>query len=114
MNHNAICRAVFCLFVLLMLPGCGGNNAAIMMNDLKQAGLAYHGFHDNNQRGPANWAELTAAGLSNDAATRLQEAGYEFRWSVKLSELTEGTSSTVMAESKTGVYKLMMDGSVMQ
>ncbi|MGE0610521.1 MAG: hypothetical protein AB7O62_25760 [Pirellulales bacterium] len=99
--------------VLVTLSGCG-KSAAMTRNDLRQAGLAYHSHHDANQRGPSNWDELVASGLDQQAATRLKDAGYEFRWGVKFSELKEGTSFTVMAESKTGDYKLMMDGSVQQ
>ena len=102
--------------MLTLLPGCGANQHAKFMNDLKQTGLAYHNYHDSNQQGPPGWDELIAFDKSNGgdglAIARVRDAGYQMKWNVKFSDVTEGLSNAVMAEKPSGGPRIMMDGSV--
>jgi hypothetical protein len=41
-----------------------------------------------------------------------EDKGYDLKWGVKLSDVTEGTSIAVMGESPQGGPKLMFEGSV--
>jgi hypothetical protein len=111
-------KAAFFLscLALLVCSGCGGANQAKLRNDLKATGLAYHGFQEDNKKAPSNWDELIAyaekANLFPDGIKRVRDAGYTMTWDVKLSELKEPASSTVLAKPPGTGPTLMMDGSV--
>jgi hypothetical protein len=101
--------------MLVLVAGCGASHARLM-NELRQTGLAYHNYHDKNQQGPSGWDELISfdkdTGGDGAAIARVRDAGYQMKWNVKFSEVTEGLSNAVMAENPAGGPKLMMDGSV--
>jgi hypothetical protein len=100
---------------LILLSGCV-NKQAILINDLKQTGLAYHNYHDQHQQGPPGWDELIAfdkaAGGDGISIGQIRDAGYQMKWNVRFSELTAGLANTVMADHPSGGPTLMMDGSV--
>jgi hypothetical protein len=100
--------------VAVSFTGCG-NSQAVLLNDVKQTGLAYHNYHDKHQQGPSSWNELIAfdktTGGDGESIARVRDAGYEMKWNVKFSEVTEGMANTVLAERPGGGPKLMMDGS---
>jgi hypothetical protein len=102
--------------MLAIVSGCGASNQAKFMNDLKQTGLAYQNHHDAHQQGPASWDELIATdkstGGDGQAIARVRDAGYQMKWGVKFSEVSEGLSNAVMAEKPGGGPRIMMDGSV--
>jgi hypothetical protein len=101
--------------VIVLLAGCGASQAKFN-NDLKQTGLAYHNYHDSNKQGPPGWDEVIAFDKSTGgdglAIARVRDAGYQMKWNVRFSELSEGMANTIMAENPAGGPKLMMDGSV--
>jgi hypothetical protein len=103
--------------VVMSLAGCG-NSEAVLINDLKQVGLAYHNYHDANQKGPANWEELIKfeqeTGGDGASIQRVRAAGYQMKWDAKFSELPEGLANTAMAEKAGGGPTLMMDGGVVR
>ncbi|HZN34985.1 MAG TPA: hypothetical protein VFB80_14245 [Pirellulaceae bacterium] len=108
---------VFGIALLACLAGCGAAaNQAKLRNDLKGLGLAYHSYHDEHQKGPANWDELIAfAGKANlfpDGIKRVRDAGYVVTWDAKFTEVTQGLSNTVLAKPAGEGPTLMMDGSV--
>lgn len=115
MRRVEICGLLVCLS-LITLQGCGGASQAKLRNDLKAVGLAYHSFHDEKQKGPANWDELIdhaqKANLFPDAIKRVKDAGYQVTWDAKFASLTGGMSNTVLAKPPGAGPTLMMDGSV--
>jgi hypothetical protein len=108
-------RDLLWLVLLLAASGCGSDNNVRLVNDLKGVGVAYHNYHDTFSKGPANWEELAKTSIDAQQIQRVRDAGYQVKWGVKFSEVTEGTSNTVLAEKPGGGGpKLMMDGSVQQ
>jgi hypothetical protein len=108
--------ALLTVAALVPLTGCGGGQAQLT-NDLKQAGLVYHTYHDERTEGPANWDEMVAAaekyGFQPDSIRRIQAAGYEMTWSVKFDDIKGGLANTVLGKPPaSGGPTLMMDGSV--
>ena len=104
-----------CLSALLIsVAGCGSSQSTLL-NDLRQAGMAYHNYHDAHQQGPPGWDEFIAfdksSGGDGQSIARVRDAGYEMKWNVKFSEVTEGMANTVLAERPGGGPVLMMDGS---
>ena len=116
MHHSKL--LVLSLSAALLLQfGCGGASDAKLRNDLKQTGLAFHNYHDNNKKGPASWEEFLADAQKSDPTAaasiqRVRDAGYEMKWNVKLSEVQGGMANTVLAEKPGGGPKIMMDGGV--
>ena len=116
MHHGKL--LVICLSAALLLQfGCGGASDVKLRNDLKQTGLAYHTYHDDNKKGPANWEEFLAHAKKSDPVAvasieRVRDAGYQLKWDVKFNELKEPSSSTVLGEKTGGGPKLYMDGAV--
>src|SRR6185436_5467215 len=109
--------AVFCLGVALVLQaGCSGVSDAKLRNDLKQTGMIWHGYHDENKKGPANWDELIAyAKKTNqgaDSIERVRDAKYELKFTGALKDAKGGMAETVLAEKPGGGPKIMLDGSV--
>jgi hypothetical protein len=95
--------------------GCGAGNAKLV-NDLKQVGLAYHWFHDQHKRGPADWDEFAQFvaddAMAAESLNRVRAAGYDVKWNVNFNEVSQGLSNTVLASRPAGPPTLMMDGSV--
>ncbi|MEQ8786559.1 MAG: hypothetical protein RIC55_09685 [Pirellulaceae bacterium] len=89
--------------------------SASMQADLGKLAEMYHMHHDANGQGPAGWDELIAftekMNKPTEPIARVREAGYNVKWGVKFSTLTEGMTNTVMAE-KAGGPTLMFDGAV--
>jgi hypothetical protein len=109
--------AYLLLLAVTLFPasGCGAGDMQLR-NDLKQVGLEYHNYHDSHQQGPPNWEEFIAfaqgMGAPLDSFQRVRDAGYEFVWGAKFSEMSGGLSNTVMAKPPGPGPKLMFDGSV--
>ena|SRR2546426_10163746 len=107
------------------MPGCGlrrrgSDTARTVSNDLKQLGLAYHGFNDKYRRGPANAEELKEFVEPGDPVYQKLAAGtYIFQYGMALRDMFElGTSETILAYEKDvptkGGMVLMGDSSVQQ
>jgi hypothetical protein len=107
---------VLSIGLIVNLAGCGAGNEAKLRSDLQSTGLAYHSFHDEKRKGPANWDELIdfakKANLFPDGIARVRDAGYVVTWDVKFSEVKEGPANIVLAKPPGEGPKLMMDGSV--
>jgi hypothetical protein len=90
----------------LILSGCAGEvieqarNAAkqdLLRNRLKELGMAFHTFHDMENRAPASWADLERGGLSSEARQEIEGAGYTLVLGVGFREATIGSSNFVIA-----------------
>jgi hypothetical protein len=86
-------------------------------NDLRQIGLAYHNCLDTNKKPPATVDDL-APFYEKDAkiTAALKDGTYVFYYNVKLTDMTNGTSNTILgyekdAPTKGGVV-LFGDGTV--
>jgi hypothetical protein len=110
-------KSTFSLTLLLILAGGAPADERVTANDLKQIGLAYHAYHDANNKGPAN-AEQLAPYFENSKKLldHLKTKRIEFFYNVRLAEMTEGSSQTVLAYEKDtptkGGFALYGDGSV--
>ncbi|HUG20232.1 MAG TPA: hypothetical protein VMM56_14700 [Planctomycetaceae bacterium] len=117
--------SMFCLLGLfVMLSGCDTApqtsseiiQADPLLSALSKVGQLYHNYHDVHGQGPANWDELkTMAGDKQemlDAIQYVRDKGYDLKWGVKFSSLTEGLSSTVMGQSSQESAKVFFDGAV--
>jgi len=108
---------LLCLGLALpLLPGCGAPAEAKLRNDLKQTGMAWHIYHDENKKGPANWDELIShakkVNQGSDAIERVRDAKYELKFTGALKDAKGAMSETVLAEKPGGGPKIMLDGSV--
>ena len=117
---------VLCMMCIapLLNTGCDSapqSSSEIIQSDpilsaLSKVGQLYHNHHDAHAVGPASWDDLkTMAGDKQedlDAIQLLQDKGYDFVWGKKFSEITNGLTNTVMAQSSQESAKLMFDGSV--
>ena len=107
-----------CVVALLVLGG-GARAAAddVTTNDLKQIGLAYHNHHDATNKGPANAKELAPYFENNKRLLdHLESKRIVFFYNVRITQMTEGTSNTILAYEKDvptkGGLALFGDGSV--
>ncbi|HSG69138.1 MAG TPA: hypothetical protein VLA12_01915, partial [Planctomycetaceae bacterium] len=87
-----------------------------LLSALSKVGHMYHNYHDTHGQGPANWDELKTMAEDKQemlgAIQYVQDKGYDLKWGVKFSSLTEGMSNTVMGQSSQESAKVMFDGSV--
>jgi prepilin-type processing-associated H-X9-DG protein len=109
--------------VAVLLIGCGGVQQAAQRqkraNDLKQIGLAYHNYLDDNKQGPSRTEDLQKY-LQDAPATyqALLNGQYVVVWGKTIQSMSAGagTSNTVLgyeADAPTkGGNVLMGDGSV--
>lgn len=115
--------SLFCLLCLAALVvGCEPQTATEkaqkdpLVQALGSVGRMYHDYHDVHAVGPANWDELATMAAGDqaklDAIQTVKDKGYNLKWGVKFSQLTEGASNTVMGESPQGGPKLMFDGTI--
>jgi hypothetical protein len=120
-------RVVNVALVLVFLGlcvACGGVQQAAArskrMNDMKMIGLAYHNFHDANNKPPSNAQDLLTIDPTVGPAVALIQSGEViFIFDAKLSDMMQqGSGSTVLAyEAKVptaGGVVLLGDGSVKQ
>jgi hypothetical protein len=86
-------------------------------NDLKQIGIAYHNYFDSFKKGPAKAADLFDF-LEKDKRILglLENKDIVFQYGVGVTDMTDGTSNTVLAYDKDvptkGGLVLMGDASV--
>jgi hypothetical protein len=88
--------------------------------DMKQIGLAYHNYHDVARKGPSKPDDLAPYFNTKDEAKRLvamiDSGDVQFVFNVKITEMVDGTSNTVLAFekdiAKSGGLALYGDGSV--
>jgi hypothetical protein len=86
-------------------------------NDLKQIGLAYHLFINDNPRGPTKAEDLGPYLCNNKRLIDLlKNEDIYFFYKVGIAQMTAGTSRTILAFEKDAPKKgglvLMGDGSV--
>src|SRR5262245_4086406 len=110
-------KSAFCLAALLVLAGTSRAQERVTGNDLKQLGLAYHAFHDANNKGPANAEELAPFfENSKKLLDHLKSKRIEFFYNVRITDMTEGTANTILAYEKElpskGGFALYGDGTV--
>jgi hypothetical protein len=87
-------------------------------NDLKELGIAYYNYRDQNGKSPASWDELAGSGLmSGETIQKLQAQNFTVNWGVDLYQLPTGTSDYILAypsnPSPPSAPVLMGDGSVL-
>jgi len=108
-------------FVLATVAACGGLQQAGQKNKntntLKEIGLMYHAYHDMNGKGPSGLQDLQQlASTCPDGYAGLQSGQFVLIWNVKIPEMVQGTSNTVLgheaAAPNSGGLVLMGDGSV--
>ena len=110
-------KLTFSLMVLILMIGETRAQERVEANDLKQIGLAYHAYHDATNQGPKK-AEDLAPYFENSKKLLdfLKTNRIEFYYGVRITEMTEGTSNTVLAHEKDvatkGGWCLYGDGSV--
>ena len=72
--------------------------AHIAADDLSVLGLAWHNFHDVENKGPAGWDECIEywkkCGEEVDALVRLQKLGYKVVWGVNLRDVPDSGLAT--------------------
>jgi mannitol-specific phosphotransferase system IIBC component len=113
-SHLLLCLAVS----FMCYAGCGSSGVSDvkLKNDLKETGLEWLSYQDDNQKPPANWDELIAyAKKKNGDAKgleRVRDAKYDLKWNFSLKDAKDGLANTVLGEKPGGGPKLMMDGSV--
>lgn len=118
-------RRMFCwlsLCVAVLVVGCEPQSPEEqarkdpLVQALGEVGRMYHNYQDVHTDGPANWEELaTMAGDDQaklDAIQTVKDKGYDLKWGVKLRDLTDGATNTVMGQSPQGGPQLMFDGSI--
>jgi hypothetical protein len=98
-------------------PAAGAADREKKTNDLRQIGLAYHNCLETNKKPPAKVEDLEPFYEKNAKITAaLKDGTYVFYYNVKLTDMTNGTSNTILgyekdAPTKGGVV-LFGDGSV--
>jgi hypothetical protein len=106
------------LALLIVASGVRADEERVTPNDLKQIGLAYHNYADNNAGRAPKTAEDLAPYFENSKKLldHLKTKRIEFFYGVRIVEMTEGTSNTVLAYEKDvptkGGYALYGDGSI--
>jgi hypothetical protein len=105
------------LGLLIATSGVRADDERVTANDLKQIGLAYHGYADANGGRAPKSAEDLAPYFENSKKLldHLKTKRIEFFYGVRLVEMTEGSSNTVLAYEKDvptkGGFALYGDGS---
>jgi hypothetical protein len=97
--------------------GAPAADAAKKSNDLKRIVLAYHSFLDKEKRPPTGVSELEPYYEKDAGITAaIKDGGYVVYWNVKILQLVNGTSNTVLAYEKDAPTKggvvAFADGSV--
>lgn len=107
--------------VALLLPAVQAGRMAAERaqshNDLRELGLAYHAYVDQQGRAPASWDELAGSGLlSSETMQKLQAQNFTVAWGTEFSQMTSGSSEFILAypasPSPPSAPVLMGDGSV--
>lgn len=103
---------------LVILAGAArADDEKVQPNDLKQIGLAYHNYYSETNKGPKKAEDLAPYfEKSKKLLDHLKSKRIEFYYGVGLTEMTEGTSNTILAYEKDvpkkGGLALYGDGSV--
>ena len=91
------------VLALVAFVGCGPMANPKLQNDAKQLAIGYHNYHDSINKGPADdKAFLELAQKMNDKDPQLliqdaQNGEWVIHYGVKFTNLTDGTSRTVLA-----------------
>ena len=113
----SICATLGVCLALTGSTGARQVDPRKIMNDLKQLGLAYHSYHDANANAPSKASELAPC-FENDKRLLglLENKDIVFSFGVRLVEMTDGPSNTILAYEKDvptkGGAVLYGDGSV--
>src|SRR5947209_18567212 len=88
--------------LLIVTASVRADDERVLPNDLKQIGLAYHNYADNNNGRAPKTAEDLAPYFENSKKLldHLKTKRIEFFYGVRLVEMTEGSSNTVLAYEK--------------
>src|SRR6266404_1612066 len=102
MKEKTTMKYTFCLLSLVVLTGAGRAQDKVQPNDLKQIGLAYHNFVNDNNRGPKDAAALAPYFDNNKKLLEhLTSKRIEFFFGVGLNDLKQaGISNTILAYEK--------------
>jgi hypothetical protein len=100
---------------LLALVGCGDGGERTA-NDLRQIGLAYHGYCDAQRKGPASEKDLAPYYENSERLSGALRSGrYVFLWGVSVMDLGKRTYVVIGYEKDvptSGGYVLFANASV--
>ena len=73
---------------------------ARQINNLRTLGAAWHGYHNQHKKGPANWEELIVFSQNSSALTELRDSGCVVTgWGLRFVDAKIGMANFVLAYS---------------